>query len=170
MSDDILRLAIADGIAEITLNNPSKLNSIDWRLADAMVEALIAIGRDATVRVAVLRGNGRAFMAGGDLQAFHEAGEDAPTAVKQLIEPFHEIIRRIRALPAPVVAAVHGPVAGGGVALALACDIVIASADAVFTPAYLRIATSPDGGTTWSAVRLLGERRALEWLMLGDPM
>jgi 2-(1,2-epoxy-1,2-dihydrophenyl)acetyl-CoA isomerase len=170
MSEEILELAILGGIAEITLNKPFKLNAIDWRLADKLVEALSAIEGDASVKVVVLKGRGRAFMAGGDLQAFHEAGEDAPAAVKRLIEPFHEIIRRIRRLAAPVIAAVHGPVAGGGVALALACDFVIASTDAVFTPAYLRIATNPDGGTTWSVVRLLGERRAMEWLMLGEPM
>ena len=170
MSDDILHLAIADRIAQISLNKPAKLNAIDWRLAERLVEALSEIEADASVRAVVLHGNGRAFMAGGDLQGFHEAGEDATAAVRQLIEPFHEIIRRIRGLRAPVIAAVHGAVAGGGVALALACDFVIASTDAVFTPAYLRIATNPDGGTTWSVVRLLGERRALEWLMLGEPM
>jgi 2-(1,2-epoxy-1,2-dihydrophenyl)acetyl-CoA isomerase len=109
-------------------------------------------------------------MAGGDLKDFREAGERAPDAVKRLIVPFHEAVRRIRHARAPVIASVHGAVAGGGLALALACDFVLASADAIFTPAYLKLATNPDGGTTWSVVRLLGERRALEWLMLGEQM
>ena len=170
MSDDILELVIAGGIAEITFNKPAKLNAIDWRLAERIVEALSAVESDASVRVVILKGSGRAFMAGGDLADFHTAGERAPEAVSRLIEPFHELIRRIRTLRVPVVAAVHGAVAGGGVAIALVCDFVVAADDAVFTPAYLRIATNPDGGTTWSVVRLLGERRAMEWLMLGEPM
>lgn len=107
-------------------------------------------------------------MAGGDLGDFHAAAHLAPAAVERLILPFHEIIRSLRNLRIPVIASVHGAVAGGGLALALACDFVIASTDAVFTPAYLKIATCPDGGTTWSVARLLGARRAMEWLMLGD--
>lgn len=170
MSEDILTLEIANARALITLNKPAKLNAIDWRLAERLIEALAEIESDPSVKVVVLKGAGRAFMAGGDLQDFHEAGARAPEAVKRLIEPFHDIILRIKALRAPVIAAVHGAVAGGGVALALACDFVIAADDAVFTPAYMKIGTSPDGGTTWSVSKLLGERRALEWLMLGDPM
>lgn len=170
MSDDIVGLTIANGIAEITLNRPAQLNAINRALAEKLVEALSTIARDHSVKAVILKGAGRAFMAGGDLKDFHEAGENAPEAAERLIVPFHQIIRAIRGLHAPVIAAVHGAVAGGGLALALACDFVIAASDAVFTPAYLRIGTNPDGGTTWSVARLLGERRALEWLMLGDPM
>lgn len=170
MSDDIVGLTIANGIAEITLNRPAQLNAINVALAEGLDGALITIARDTAVKAVILKGAGRAFMAGGDLKDFHEAGKNAPEAVERLIVPFHKIIRAIRGLRAPVIAAVHGAVAGGGLALALACDFVIAASDAVFTPAYLRIGTNPDGGTTWSVTRLLGERRALEWLMLGDPM
>jgi 2-(1,2-epoxy-1,2-dihydrophenyl)acetyl-CoA isomerase len=170
MGDTVLELAIADGIAEITFNKPAKLNAIDAELAERLVDALAEIERDGTVKAIILKGAGRAFMAGGDLKTFHEAGERAPDAVKRLIAPFHEAVRRIRQSRAPVIASVHGAVAGGGLALALACDFVLASDNAIFTPAYLKLATNPDGGTTWSVVRLLGERRALEWLMLGEPM
>lgn len=168
--DNILELKIASGVAEILFNRPAKLNAVDVELAERLVEALAAIERDQTVKVIVLKGAGRAFMAGGDLKTFHEAGERAPEAVKRLIAPFHDALERMRRSPVPVIASVHGAVAGGGLALALACDFVLASADAVFTPAYLKIGTNPDGGTTWSVVRLLGERRALEWLMLGEQM
>jgi 2-(1,2-epoxy-1,2-dihydrophenyl)acetyl-CoA isomerase len=170
MTEDILNLVISGGLAEITLNRPAQLNVINCDLAERLVAALSAIDQDSSVKVVVLKGAGRAFMAGGDLKDFHEAGERAPDAVKRLIMPFHCIIGSLRDLRVPVIAAVHGAVAGGGLALALACDFVIASADAVFTPAYLRIGTNPDGGTTWSVAKLIGERRALEWLMLGDPM
>jgi 2-(1,2-epoxy-1,2-dihydrophenyl)acetyl-CoA isomerase len=170
MGDNVIELEIAGGVAEITFNRPAKLNAIDVELAERLVDALAAIERDQTVRAIVLKGAGRAFMAGGDLKTFHEAGERAPEAVERLIAPFHDAIRRIRHSRAPVIAAVHGAVAGGGLALALACDFVLASADTVFTPAYLKLGTNPDGGTTWSVVRLVGERRALEWLMLGEQM
>jgi 2-(1,2-epoxy-1,2-dihydrophenyl)acetyl-CoA isomerase len=170
MNENILGLTIARGLAEITLNRPSQLNAINYDLAKRLVEALSTIERDRSVKVVILKGAGRAFMAGGDLKDFHDAGVRAPEAVQRLIVPFHQIIRSLRDLHAPVIAAVHGAVAGGGLALALACDLVIASNDAVFTPAYLRIGTNPDGGTTWSVSKLIGERRALEWLMLGDPM
>lgn len=170
MSGDSVQLAVSGGLAEITFNRPDALNAIDPDLAERLAEALAAVDNDPAVRVVLLKGAGRAFMAGGDLRDFHAAGERAPQAVERLIVPFHRLIRAIRSLRAPVIAQVHGAVAGGGVALALACDFIVASEDAVFTPAYLRIATNPDGGATWAAVRLLGERRALEWLMLGDPL
>ena len=84
---------------------------------------------------------------------------------------FDRIIRAIRRLNAPVVAGVHGAAAGGAVGLALACDFVVASEDASFVPAYTKLGTSPDGGTTWSVTRLLpGPQRALEWLMLGKAI
>lgn len=170
MSEDIVSLTVLRGQAEIILNRPAQLNALNCDLAERLVEVLSEIDRDSSVKVVLLRGAGRAFMAGGDLKDFHSAGDQAPEAVKRLIVPFHRIIRSIRDLRPPVIAAVHGAIAGGGVALALACDFVVASADAVFTPAYLKIGTNPDGGTTWSVTKLLGERRALEWLMLGEPM
>jgi 2-(1,2-epoxy-1,2-dihydrophenyl)acetyl-CoA isomerase len=170
VSEDVVGLELANSIARITLNRPNRLNAIDVELAEGLLKALAAIENNRAIKAVILKGAGRAFMAGGDLKTFHEAGDQAPEAVKRLIAPFHEIISGIKQLRAPVIAAVHGAVAGGGVALALACDFVIASSDAVFTPAYLRIGTNPDGGTTWSVARLIGERRALEWLMLGDPI
>ena len=170
MDSRTLELAIEDGLAEIVLNRPSALNAINVEMAEALIVAFETIDRDRTVKVVVLRGAGRAFMAGGDLKDFYSAGKEAPAAVKRLIVPLHRMIRDLRALRAPVIAAVHGAVAGGGLALMLACDFAVASADAVFTPAYLKIATNPDGGTTWSVTRLLGERKALEWLMLGDSI
>jgi 2-(1,2-epoxy-1,2-dihydrophenyl)acetyl-CoA isomerase len=170
MTGDILLVSTSDGVAEITLNRPDRLNAIDHGLAGRLAATLTEIDRDPSVRAVLLRGAGRAFMAGGDLKDFRDAGDQAPAAVERLIVPFHELIRRIRTLSRPVVAAVHGAVAGGGVALALACDFVLSSDDAIFTPAYLKLGVNPDGGATWAVTRLLGERRALEWLMLGEPL
>jgi 2-(1,2-epoxy-1,2-dihydrophenyl)acetyl-CoA isomerase len=168
--NDLVLVTFADGIANVMLNRPARLNALDLALAERLVRILDQIERDPAIRAVTLTGAGRAFMAGGDVTEFHKAGERAPDVVTRLIALFHQAIRCIRRMRAPVIAGVHGAVAGGGLGLALAADIVIAASDATFVPAYTRIGTNPDGGTTWSVTRLIGARRAMEWLMLGDPM
>ena len=167
---DLVLLAIDSGIARITLNRPGRLNALDHDLAAALATTLEGLERDPALRAVTLMGAGRMFMAGGDITVFKKAGNNAPVIIGGLIDLFHRIIRSIRRLNAPVVAGVHGAAAGGAVGLALACDFVIASDDASFVPAYTKLGTSPDGGTTWSVTRLLGPQRALAWLMLGEPI
>jgi len=167
---NLVLVAIEGGIARITLNRPDRLNALDHNLAVALATTLEGLERDPTLRAVTLMGAGRMFMAGGDITVFKRAGNDAPKVIGELIDLFHRIIRAIRRLNAPVVAGVHGAAAGGAVGLALACDFVIASEDASFVPAYTKLGTSPDGGTTWSVTRLLGPQRALEWLMLGEAI
>lgn len=167
---ELVRLSVEDGIARVVLNRPDRLNALDIALAESLLDALARAERDRSVKVVLLTGEGRAFMAGGDLALFHAAQERADEAAGRLIPFFHQIIRGIRRMSAPVVAGVQGAVAGGGLGLALACDLVVAADDASFVPAYTRIGTSPDGGTTWSITRLIGQRRAMEWIMLGDPI
>jgi 2-(1,2-epoxy-1,2-dihydrophenyl)acetyl-CoA isomerase len=170
MTDDLVRIDVDAGIAKLRLNRPDRLNALDYALAESLLAALDRVSHDASVKVVTLTGEGRAFMAGGDLSVFHSAGENAPQAAGKLIALFHQIIRSIRHMRPTVIAGVQGAVAGGGLGLALACDLVVAADNASFVPAYTRIGTSPDGGTTWSITRLIGQRRALEWIMLGDPM
>jgi 2-(1,2-epoxy-1,2-dihydrophenyl)acetyl-CoA isomerase len=167
---DLVLVAIDGGIARITLNRPDRLNALDHDLAVALATALEGLERDPTLRAVTLMGAGRMFMAGGDIRVFKKAGNDAQTVIGGLIDLFHRIIRAIRRLDAPVVVGVHGAAAGGAVGLALACDFVVASDDASFVPAYTKLGTSPDGGTTWSVTRLLGPQRALAWLMLGEAI
>jgi 2-(1,2-epoxy-1,2-dihydrophenyl)acetyl-CoA isomerase len=167
---DLVLVATDGGIARITLNRPDRLNALDHDLALALTTALESLEHDPSLRAVTLMGAGRMFMAGGDIMVFKKAGNDAPKVIGVLIDLFHRIIRAIRRLRAPVVAGVHGAAAGGAVGLALACDFVIASEDATFVPAYTKLGTSPDGGTTWSVTRLIGAQRALEWLMLGETI
>ena len=166
---DPVLVAVESGIARVTLNRPDRLNALDHDLAKALAETFENLDRDPALRAVTLTGAGRAFMAGGDIAVFKSAGTDAPEVIGALIAMFHRTIRAIRRLNAPVIAGVHGAAAGGGLGLALACDIVIASEDASFVPAYTRLGTNPDGGTTWTVTRLLGPQRAFEWLMLGEP-
>ncbi len=167
---DLLLVAVADGIARVTFNRPDRLNALDDALGHELAGAFERFARDPVLRVVTVTGAGRAFMAGGDVAAFKAAGERAPEAVRALIGVFHRIIRSIRTMDAIVIAGVHGAAAGGGLGLALACDFVVAAENALFVPAYTKLGTNPDGGTTASVTRLIGPRRALEWLMLGDAM
>jgi len=165
-----VKLTITSGIANVRLNRPERLNALDFALAEALLAALVRADADPSVTAVTLTGEGRAFMAGGDISIFHKAGEKAWEEATRLIALFHQIVRLIRRIKPPVIAGVQGAVAGGGLGLALACDLVIAADNATLVPAYTRLGTSPDGGTTWSITRLIGQRRALEWLLVGDTL
>jgi 2-(1,2-epoxy-1,2-dihydrophenyl)acetyl-CoA isomerase len=166
----LVLVAAEQGIARVTLNRPDRLNALNHELAGELADTFDRLTQDLTLRVVTLMGAGRAFMAGGDVAMFGAAGANAPEIIGRLIGLFHRTIRCIRGMDAMVVAGVHGAIAGGGVGLALACDFVVAADDASFVPAYLRLGTNPDGGTTSTVTQLLGPRRALEWLMLGETM
>jgi len=152
-------------VAVIRLNRPRQLNVLDPAMGRGLVAAVDDAARDAGVRAVVLAGNGRSFCAGGDLSVFHRDPAAAPEAAAGLIDLFHTALRGIAAMPKPVIAAVHGPVAGGGFSLAVACDLVVAAEDATFLSAYTKLGTSPDGGLTSSLSRLVGPRRALELIL-----
>lgn len=157
-------------VLTVTMNRPKVLNVLDEALADALVAAFCGLAADRSVRAVILAGAGRSFMAGGDLSRFRADLPGAPQTATLLIDRFHALMRLIKAMPQPVIAAVQGPVAGGGVGLALACDLVVAAQDASFLSAYTRLGTNPDGGTTWSLTRLLGPRRALEFVLLNQAV
>ena len=160
------------GIATVTLNRPKVLNALNTDLAAALGDALRQAERDPSVRVVVLRGAGDGFMAGGDLKFFGglitSEAEERRAAFRSLIHRFHESIITLRRMPKPVVAAVHGAVAGAGLSVAVACDLTIAADNAYFTLAYCNIGTSPDGGSTFALPRIVGVKKAMEIAMLGD--
>lgn len=155
-----------DGIARLRFNRPAALNALDIPMARAFHQACRAIAADPQVRVVVLSGEGRAFVAGGDVASM--AGD--PVAVAgELIAEIHAGIELLDALPAPVVASVHGAVAGGGLGLMSVCDLVIAAEGTRFNFAYTRLGTSPDCGTSWALPRRVGLRKALELALLCEP-
>jgi 2-(1,2-epoxy-1,2-dihydrophenyl)acetyl-CoA isomerase len=165
-----VRLSIADGIAHIRFDRPGTLNAIDQAMAVALRDAVKEVLVHGGARVIVLSGEGRAFMAGGDLQAFHTNLSDAAITAGRIIDPLHEAVAALAEAPVPVIAAVQGGVAGAGMSLALGADFVLAADNTTFVPAYVGIGTSPDGGGTWALVRLVGLRRALEIALLGEPI
>jgi len=171
MSDaDPILLDLTAGVAHLRFNRPKVLNALDEHMILAFRRAVETLAEDPAVRVVVLSGEGRGFLAGGDVGRFHAAGADAPKVVEALIGPFHEALRMLTSLRQPVLASLHGPVAGAGLSIALAADLAIAADDARFTLAYSRIGTSPDGGASWSLPRTVGLRKALELALLSDAM
>lgn len=150
-------------VLTVTLNRPRVLNALDLptlhRLTEAWHEAA-----DPSVRAVVITGAGRAFCAGADLRA-SRAG--LHPAVNGLRHSYHPHVLALAALNKPVIAAVNGPAAGAGLALAAAADIRIAAPDARFVPAFVTIGLVPDAGAAYFLPRLLGYGRAFEWLATG---
>ncbi len=155
-------------VAILRLNRPKQLNAVDFVLMEELAAALAAVGADDAVRAVVLVGNGRSFCAGGDLGVFHRDLAAAPKTAAALIDLFHAILRAIARMPKPVIAAAHGPVAGGGFSLAMGCDMVVADEGTTFLSAYTKLGTTPDGGLTFTLTRLIGPRRALD-VILANP-
>ena len=163
-------LQIDGGVATITLNRPEKLNSFTRHLHRQLAQAFEVVESDARVRAVVLTGAGRAFSAGQDL-ADLSFDPPAPTDLGELIEStFNPLIRRMHALPKPIVARVQGIAAGAGASLALACDLVIAGRSASFLQAFVNIGLVPDSGSTWLLPARVGVARALGLAMLGEKL
>ena len=159
-----------NGIARITLNRPDRLNALTGVMSDELVEAFTAIRGDEDVRAVVLTGAGRGFCSGQDLTEFEEAYRSGgrPDIREHLARAYHRLIPMIVETPKPVIAGVNGVAAGAGVSLAAACDIRIASEEARFTQAFVKIGLAPDSGGTWLLPRLIGYAKALELSMTGD--
>lgn len=165
---DPVLLHIEGGIARIRFNRPQVLNAINEAAILAFKRAVETVAADGSVRVVVLSGEGKGFLAGGDVARFHSAGDQAAEVVASIIGPFHAALTTLTRLDQPVIAALHGAVAGAGLSMALAADLAIASEDAKFTLAYTKIGTSPDGGASWSLPRVVGLRKAMELALLSD--
>ena len=159
-------------IARVTLNRPDQLNTLNRALVDALVEHSAALASDDAIRVVILRGAGRHFMAGGDLNEFatmlDESGAYRREAFLRMIGHLHGAIEQFARMPQSVIAAVHGAVAGFGLSLMCACDLAVAADNAYFASAYRNIGLTPDGGGTWSLPRLVGFHKAMEILLLAE--
>ena len=155
----------ADGIARLRFNRPQQLNTLDIATAESFVAACREIAADPSVRVVVISGEGRGFGAGGDLASFRTGAEAAATV---LIDRMHEAVRILVALDAPVLASLHGVVAGGSMSLAMACDLAIAAEGTKFNLAYINIGTSSDLSSSWHLPRAVGLRKALEIALLSE--
>ena len=158
-------LTRADAIADLSFNRPEAMNALDLASARAFLQACRTIAADPQVRVVVLRGQGRAFGAGGDLAVLRKGTGDAAQA---LIDPLHEAIQLLAGLNAPVIASLHGVVAGGSLSLSMACDLAIAADGTRFNLAYANVAASADVGGSWNLPRMVGLRTAMKIALLSD--
>jgi 2-(1,2-epoxy-1,2-dihydrophenyl)acetyl-CoA isomerase len=163
---ETIRVEVAAGVATLVLNRPESLNALNAAMRHELAAAFKALGRDESVRAVVLTGEGRGFCSGADLRG--GAGERDFRRV--LTTEYNPLVRAIRDLPKPVVAAVNGVAAGAGVSLALACDLVYASEEARFIQAFSRIGLVPDSGSTRTLVRALGRHRAAQLIFSGEPL
>jgi 2-(1,2-epoxy-1,2-dihydrophenyl)acetyl-CoA isomerase len=162
MAYETIRLQRADGVATITLARPEAFNALSLALGRELFDAAVQVSEDPTVRCVVLGAAGRAFCGGGDVKEFLQNLPRIGLLVKELTTYVHGAISRLIRAPKPVVTAVNGVAAGGGLALALAGDLVVAAESARFTMAYSKIAATPDGSSTYWLPRLVGVRRAVE--------
>ena len=163
-------LAMADGLATLTLNAPDKLNAVSRKMVAELKECWEGLANDASVRAVLLTGAGRGFCAGADLaDPDRESGAVADSGAA-LDKFFNPVIRTMRAMPKPIVAAVNGVAAGVGMSFAMAADIAIAAKSASFLQAFARIGLLPDGGSTWFLPRLVGDARARALAMLAPQI
>lgn len=169
MSEPSIRLEIADGHAVVTLNRPDRLNSFNPEMHRQLRDVLDEIAQREDVRAVLLTGAGRAFCSGQDLSERRFAPDAPPPDLgASLDEHFNPLVRRLRALPKPVVCAVNGVAAGAGANVALACDIVLAGRSASFIQAFCKLGLVPDSGGTHFLPRLVGRARAVGLALLGD--
>lgn len=154
-------------VAILTLDEPATLNAMTPDLLEDLARAVGEMERDEAVRVLVLTGAGRGFCSGQNLKAFGALGDDIVAGVMTRYFPAMKALRECRV---PVVVAVNGVAAGGGFSLAMAGDIIVAARQATFIQVFSRIALVPDLGSTWLLPRLIGRQRALELMLLNEPL
>ena len=167
MTDGLL-VEVDGAVATLTLDRPAALNALTVPVKVALREALENIAADREIRAVILTGAGRAFCAGQDL-AERDEPDAAPLEV-EVRERYNPIIRAIRSMGQPVIAAVNGVAAGAGASLAFACDLRIAAEEARFVLAFGRIGLVPDSGATWFLPRLVGAAKATELALLNEPV
>ncbi len=187
MSEEILQSQLDEGVLTLTLNRPDRLNALNPALMRALVDALSDAAEDARVGCVLLRGNGRAFCAGGDIAAARDANEGAERSAEQMaadelrkakrgpntpevmqawLRRSSESVRLLHEMPKPTVAALQGAVVGAGLGLATACDFRVAASNISLSTGFRKVGYSGDFGGSYFLTRLLGTAKARELYLL----
>ena len=164
----MIKFEILDGVGKITLDRPEKYHSFIREMALQLQNVLDECDKKNEVRSILITASGKAFCAGQDLA---EAIDPSIPSISKIIqEHYNPIIRKIRTIEKPIVAAVNGVAAGAGASIALACDIVVATESATFVQAFSKIGLIPDSGGTFFLPRLIGMQKAAALMMTGEPI
>ncbi len=164
MSASKVKFIVADGIARITLANPASYNAVDREVTQALRAAAVQCEVTPGLRCVLLSAEGKQFSVGGDLREFVRERAQIQSHIREMTIDFHAAIAILNRLPVPLVAAVNGLAAGGGVSLVCMTDLAIASRSSKFNFAYTRSGLTPDGGATYFLPRLVGPQRAFDIL------
>jgi len=167
MSQSVL-LEIEDGVGTLAFNRPEVMNALDDRMMIEFRAAAEMLERDERVRCVVVAGRGKAFASGGDVALFADRVDELADIIVRWGREMHFAIQALRRMPKPVLASVHGAVAGAGFSILCAADLALAAQRTRFSLAYANIGASPDGGSTFFLPRLVGMKLAMELTMLPD--
>jgi len=165
MSFETIRFSVVDNVARIVLDRPEVGNAVNMTMSTELLTAARACRDDNRIRAVLLSSGGPIFCAGGDLAYIESLGDEVAAGVKAMADIFHQAVMIFSSMDAPVVTAVHGMAAGGGVALALMSSIAVASEKARFVAAYSSVGLSPDGSLTFFLPRHVGLRVAEELIL-----
>jgi len=172
MSQKTVKTEVKNSVLWVKLNRPDVLNAFNEQMGVDLHEALKEGEGDPKVRAVVLTGEGRAFSVGEDLgtnRMLYESGKSLPLG-EVLRNKYNPIVARIRRMDKPVLAGINGVTAGAGLGLALACDLRAASDKATFHEAFIKVGLAPDSGASFWLTRILGLAKAMEVVMLGEPI
>lgn len=158
------------GVRVLTLTDPDRRNAMDDAMGAELVAAAADVAADAEARAVVVTGQGRAFCSGADLPALFGDANRPVTQTHDRLQSYYRAFFSVLELAVPTIAAVNGPAVGAGLNLAMACDVRIAGPSASFGATFSKIGLHPGGGCTWFLVRALGASRALQTMLLGEPL
>lgn len=168
MKSNTIKIENRRAVAILSLNRPEVFHSFNREMSHALLEALSAAEEDNNIRAIIITGSGKAFSAGQDLT--EATAIDGPTIENILNEHYNPLVRSIRSMNKPIIAAVNGIAAGAGANLALCCDIILASNQSSFIQAFSKIGLIPDTGGTFFLPRMIGFHRAMAYMMTAEKM
>ena len=168
MKSNTIKIENRGAVAILSLNRPEVFHSFNREMSHALLEALSIAEEDNEIRAIIITGSGKAFSAGQDLT--EATAVDGPTIENILNEHYNPLVRSIRSMNKPIIAAVNGIAAGAGANLALCCDIILASNQSSFIQAFSKIGLIPDTGGTFFLPRMIGFHRAMAYMMTAEKM
>lgn len=164
-----LLVEVQGNIAKIYFNRPEAMNTYNFEMSQELPDCLESLSEDNKIKVIILSGQNKIFMAGGDIELLKKAHSKNKENTIAAIAGLHESILSIQSMDKIVIAAVQGACAGAGMSIMLACDFAYASVGTKFNPAYVHLGLSPDGGMSYTLPRLVGHKKAMELIALSEP-